>query len=168
MRKVCGKIDRALTAFETVFLAVALFAMAGVLFAQVVGGAMGASPAWAGELAMYLMAWTMCVGAGAAARSGRHIAITVVADKLKGRPGVVARTAVRLLCVTFCAGLCAVGADFALMSRELGQRSVALGAPMWIVYLALPVSAAMMAFRFAMPASAVGAPPRKGALEDAP
>ncbi len=167
MRRVCGKIDRALTAFETAFLATALFAMAGVLFAQVAGSAMGKAPAWAGELAMYLMTWTMCVGAGAAARNGRHIAITVLADKLKGKPGVVARAGARLLCVTFCAGLCAVSADFAMMSRELGQKSVALGAPMWIVYMALPVSAAMMAFRFAMPASAVGAPPRKGALEDA-
>ncbi len=168
MRKVCGKIDRALTVFETAFLATALFAMAGVLFAQVAGSALGRSPTWAGELAMYLMTWTMCVGAGAAARSGRHIAITVVADKLKGRAGSVARAAVRLLCVAFCAGLCAVGADFAMMSRELGQKSVALGAPMWIVYMALPVSAAMMAFRFAMPASAVGAAPLKGTLEDAP
>jgi len=168
MRRVCGKIDRALTAFETVFLATALFAMAGVLFAQVAGSALGKAPAWAGELAMYLMTWTMCIGAGAAARSGRHIAITVVSDKLKGRTGMVARAAVRLLCVAFCAGLCAVGADFAMMSRELGQRSVALGAPLWIIYMALPVSAAIMAFRFAMPAAATGAPPRKGALEDAP
>jgi len=148
--KIISGIDRAIGAFETAFLTVALGGMAVALFAQVAAGAAGYSLAWVNETAMYLMAWTMFVGASAATRGRRHIVIGLFADRLRGRPARALRIAVTAICVTFCAAAFKLGVDYAIMSHALGQRSVALGAPLWIVYSALPLAAVLAAARFAL------------------
>lgn len=143
-------IDRAIGIFETVFLSVALSVMAGALFAQVVMGFLGTSMAWVNELSMYLMVWSMCVGASAATRGRRHIAIGLISDRLRGVPARVTGGAAALICVLFCASAFKLGLDYVMMACTLGQRGVALKLPLWIVYAALPLAAALMAVRFAL------------------
>jgi TRAP-type C4-dicarboxylate transport system permease small subunit len=150
MEKVCEKIDRAIGVFETVFLAVSLSLMAGALFAQAVMGFFGLSMAWVNELSMYMLVWTMCVGASAATRGRRHITIGIVADRLRERPARAMKIAVSAICVLFCASAFKLGFDYAEMAYDLGQRSVAIGLPLWIVYSALPLAAALAAIRFAL------------------
>ncbi len=148
IKKVCLAVDKAIMVFETVFLTVALGVMAGVLFAQVVCEYLGANLTWAGELSMYLLVWVMCVGSSAATRGRRHISVGLISDRLRGRAARAAKSAVAVLCSLMCCLGCVLGVEFARMAYEHGQKSVAIGAPLWTVYAALPVAAGLMAVRF--------------------
>ena len=145
--KIAAFLDRAIGIFETVFLSVSIAVMACTLFAQVFLGFFGVSLAWAGELAMYLMVWVMCIGASAAVRSRSHIAVGLIADRLRGAPALVLRTAVLFFCFLLCVGALILGVRYAAMTYTADMRSVAMKLPMWIVYSALPAAAVLMAVR---------------------
>lgn len=146
-RKIIAFLDRAIGLFETLFLTVAIAVMVITLFAQVVCGFFGVSLAWAGELALYLMVWIMCIGASAAVRSRSHIAVGLIADRLKGKPARVVSVAVLFFCFLLCVGAFILGIDYVHMTYTTGLQSVAVKMPMWTVYVALPVASALMAVR---------------------
>ncbi|MFA6449274.1 MAG: TRAP transporter small permease subunit [bacterium] len=147
MKKIGTFADRAIWIFETSFLTVAIAVMVATLFAQVAFGMLGISLAWAGELALYLMVWIMCIGASAAVRSRSHIAVGLIADKLTGLPARIVRVAVLLFCFFLCVGAFILGVKYVQMTYAAGLRSVAARLPMWTVYAALPVASALMAAR---------------------
>jgi len=143
-------IDRVIHLFETAFLALGLLAMAGALFAQAVLGYFGVSVSWAGELATYLMVWVTCVGASAATRAGRHIAIEVISARLGGAARRALELAVGAVCLGVCAAAVVAGVNYAAGAAETGQVTVSLKIPLWIIYAALPVAAGLMAVRIAL------------------
>jgi len=145
--KICEIIDRVIEIFETAFLTAAIAVMVAILFAQVVCGFFNISLAWAGELALYLMVWIMCFGASAAVRGGSHIAVGLIADRLRGAPARAVRASVLFFCFLLCIGAFILGVEYVRMTYMAGLQSVALRLPMWIVYTALPAAAALMAVR---------------------
>jgi C4-dicarboxylate transporter, DctQ subunit len=94
--------------------------------------------------------WSMCVGASAATRGRRHIAIGLISDRLRGIPARVSSSVVAVICVLLCVAAFKLGLDYVKMAYTMGQRSIALKIPLWIVYSALPLAAALMAMRFAL------------------
>ena len=87
------------------------------------------------ELARYLLIWIGTLGAAYAAGSKLHLAITLFPDKLsvekRGKLQVVLNVLVITFAVTvFCIG----GIRLVYITSILGQKSPALGVPLFYVY----------------------------------
>ena len=109
---------------------------------------------WADELVRLLVLWLAVVGALAATRDRRHIAIELIVRSL---PDVLQRMT-RSIVALFAAGISSVFAwqsyRFVLDSREFGD-TVLGNWPAWYFQLILPLGFALIAWRFLT--SAVGA-----------
>lgn len=101
-----------------------------------------ASLPWSEELARYLMVWIGLMGASLAMHEGRHVGVTLLADRLRGglRTAVMA---VALLGVLWFLWLM-VSQGTVLLQNIWQQRSPALSLPMVIPYAAIPLGALFM------------------------
>lgn len=103
---------------------------------------------WAQELCIYLFVWMAKFGAAYGVRTGIHVGVDVFVLML---PEVRRRRVILfgLLCGALFTGIVAtLGADFVYHIHLTDQRSNDLEAPMWVVYLAVPLGSALMCFRF--------------------
>jgi C4-dicarboxylate transporter DctM subunit len=103
---------------------------------------------WAQELCIYMFVWMAKFGAAYGVRTGIHVGVDVFVHTLDERH---AKRVVLfgLICGAIFTGTIAVlGADFVYYMHQTGQQSNDLEAPMWIVYLAIPLGSALMCFRF--------------------
>jgi C4-dicarboxylate transporter DctQ subunit len=106
---------------------------------------------WAFELTNYLFIWSALFGAAYCFRKECHIKVTLLVDLL---PPLLAKyltilakiiTLLYLLAVSYFGYLFIFDPDFGL--KASGEISVDLNIPMWIPYLALPLSFLSAAFR---------------------
>lgn len=99
------------------------------------------------ELARYLLIWIGLLGAAYASGRGLHLAIDLLPRSLS----IVGRRQLERLI-----GLCVLafalgvlvwgGSSLVSLTLQLGQRSAAMQIPLGYVYLAAPISGALMAF----------------------
>src|SRR5881227_1198178 len=103
---------------------------------------------WSQELCIYMFIWMAKFGAAYGVRTGIHVGVDVFVNRLS--PG--ARRPVilfSLLCGALFTGVVATfGAMFVTQMFQTGQVSNDLEAPMWIIYLAVPLGSGLMCFRF--------------------
>ena len=103
---------------------------------------------WAQELCIYMFVWMAKFGAAYGVRTGIHVGVDVLVNVL----GDVNRRRVilfGLLAGALFTGVVGwLGANFVYRIYATGQRSMDLEAPMWIVYLAVPLGSFLMCFRF--------------------
>ena len=103
---------------------------------------------WAQELCVYMFVWMAKFGAAYGVRTGIHVGVDVLVNAL----GPVQQKRVilfGLLCGALFTGIvAALGAIFVLHMAGTGQQSNDLEAPMWIVYLAVPLGSGLMCARF--------------------
>ena len=105
-------------------------------------------PSWAQELCIYMFIWMAKFGAAYGVRTGIHVGVDVMVNML---PGVSRKRVITfsLLCGALFTGIVAgFGASFVSQMWATGQQSNDLEAPMWIVYLAIPLGSGLMCFRF--------------------
>ncbi|WP_036768226.1 TRAP transporter small permease [Photorhabdus australis] len=99
------------------------------------------------ELARYLFMWVAMIGAAYTTGQHRHLAIDLLAMKLKrvGKNivGLVVQTSIALFASVV---LVYGGSVLAISTLETGQITPALGLPMGYVYLCLPISGVLMIF----------------------
>jgi C4-dicarboxylate transporter, DctM subunit len=103
---------------------------------------------WAQELCIYMFIWMAKFGAAYGVRTGIHVGVDVLVNLLSpsNRRRVILFS---LLCGALFTGTVAVfGANFVVQIFLTGQRSNDLEAPMWLVYLAIPLGSGLMCFRF--------------------
>jgi C4-dicarboxylate transporter DctM subunit len=103
---------------------------------------------WAQELCIYMFIWMAKFGAAYGVRTGIHVGVDVLVMRL---PPARARKVILfgLLCgAAFTATIANFGLHFVQGVWISGSRSNDLEAPMWIVYLAIPLGSALMCFRF--------------------
>ena len=103
---------------------------------------------WAQELCIYMFIWMAKFGAAYGVRTGIHVGVDVMVNML---PGVSRKRVITfsLLCGALFTGIVAgFGASFVSQMWATGQQSNDLEAPMWIVYLAIPLGPGLMCFRF--------------------
>ena len=108
----------------------------------------GRDLSWAQELCIYMFIWMAKFGAAYGVRTGIHVGVDVLVNMLPAgsRRRVVTFS---LLCgALFTAIVAAFGASFVSQMWHTGQQSNDLEAPMWIVYLAIPLGSGLMCFRF--------------------
>jgi C4-dicarboxylate transporter DctM subunit len=103
---------------------------------------------WAQELCIYMFIWMAKFGAAYGVRTGIHVGVDVLVNMLD-EP----RRKRVILFGLFCGALftfiiALFGAFFVHRMMLTGQQSNDLEAPMWIVYLAIPLGSGLMCFRF--------------------
>lgn len=103
---------------------------------------------WAQEATIYLFVWMAKFGAAYGVRTGIHVGVDILAERLHG----TARRTITIVAMSggilFTAIIVWIGADFVWHVRSGGQVTPDLEIPSWIVYLAVPLGSALMCFRF--------------------
>jgi C4-dicarboxylate transporter DctQ subunit len=141
--------ERWLTAFETSFLAIGMAVAVSVATIQVVLRYVGGTGLfWAEELTVYTIVWTAFLSAGAAVRTGEHLTVEILQVMAGPRFASVLARVCAVAGAMAGAALVVYGTEFVLVTYEYGQLSSALQIPMWIVYLVLPVSGALLVIRY--------------------
>jgi C4-dicarboxylate transporter, DctM subunit len=103
---------------------------------------------WAQELCIYMFIWMAKFGAAYGVRTGIHVGVDLLVNMVpaRSRKQVILFS---LLCGAFFTGMIATfGGSFVEEMFKTGQRSNDLEAPMWFVYLAIPLGSGLMCFRF--------------------
>ena len=103
---------------------------------------------WAQELCIYMFVWMAKFGAAYGVRTGIHVGVDLLVNRVpvRSRKQVILFS---LLCGAFFTGMIATfGGSFVNEMFKTGQQSNDLEAPMWIVYLAIPLGSGLMCFRF--------------------
>jgi C4-dicarboxylate transporter, DctQ subunit len=103
---------------------------------------------WAQELCVYMFIWVAKFGAAYGVRTGIHVGVDVLINRLAPGPrGKVVLFA--LLCGALFTGIVGtLGTKFVWEIAQTDQVSADMEAPMWIVYLAVPCGSYLMCFRF--------------------
>jgi TRAP-type C4-dicarboxylate transport system permease small subunit len=103
---------------------------------------------WAQELCIYMFIWMAKFGAAYGVRTGIHVGVDLLVNMVpaRSRKQVILFS---LLCGAFFTGIIATfGGSFVEEMFKTGQQSNDLEAPMWFIYLAIPVGSGLMCFRF--------------------
>ncbi len=99
------------------------------------------------ELARYLLIWVGLLGAAYVAGQQLHLAIDLLPNHLRGRAGHALGAVIEAIIAAFAITVMVVGgARLVGLTLLLGQTSAALQVPLGLVYIALPVSGALIAF----------------------
>jgi C4-dicarboxylate transporter DctQ subunit len=103
---------------------------------------------WAQELCIYMFVWMAKFGAAYGVRTGIHVGVDVLVNKLPPR-WRMSSILFGLLAGAFFTGVVGtMGLKFVFDMAHTDQTSPDLEAPMWIVYLAIPLGSYLMCFRF--------------------
>src|SRR5690242_14524345 len=103
---------------------------------------------WAQEICIYLFIWMAKFGAAYGVRTGIHVGVDLLVNRLPehSRKQVILFA---LLCGALFTGMIAAfGSSFVWEMFKTGQQSNDLEAPMWFIYLAIPLGSGLMCFRF--------------------
>ena len=97
---------------------------------------------WVEEVTVFLMIWMAFMGAAIGVRRGAHIAMSILVDRLPTRVARALFYASTLAIIAFSAVVAWQGTLLALSVG--GQRSAALGVPMGIPYIIVPLGALLI------------------------
>ena len=103
---------------------------------------------WAQELCIYMFVWMAKFGAAYGVRSGIHVGVDVLINRL---PGAVHKAYVLFglaAGATFTGIVGTLGAKFTYEIAQTSSTSPDLEIPKWIVYLCIPLGSYLMCFRF--------------------
>jgi TRAP-type C4-dicarboxylate transport system permease small subunit len=99
------------------------------------------------ELARYLLIWIGLIGAAYASGRQLHLAIDLLPRRLTGRARTALDVVIRVAVATFAVVVLVYGGTrLVSLTLNLGQTSAALRVPIGWVYLAVPISGALIAW----------------------
>ncbi|WP_405329038.1 TRAP transporter small permease [Leeuwenhoekiella sp. LLG6367-2.1] len=97
------------------------------------------------EIARYLLIWIGILGAAYASGQQEHLAINILPPKLNPENRIKLRIGINILIILFAFfALIIGGGNLVYVNYELGQYSAALGLPLGIVYMVLPISGVLI------------------------
>jgi TRAP-type C4-dicarboxylate transport system permease small subunit len=141
--RLCNALDRAAALLLAGLLVVMVLAVSWQIVSRYL---LGDPSGWTEELARFLLIWIGLFGGAFAYQRRLHLGLDLLAERLQGN---ARRWHARFvdLCVLIFAVAILIGGGLSLvtLTHELEQFSPALGLPMAIVYLSLPLSGALMA-----------------------
>lgn len=150
------KVLDGLTKIENLIMIVTFIIMVCASFAQVVNRNFFKLPiSWFDEAAVYSMIYMVLIGTEVGLRDGTQIAVTAMADKLRGRVRVGIQIFSKIVVVIFSFGVFMGGMKLMGIQIRTGQISAALGIPMSVPYGAMVISFAMITLVQAMSATAL-------------
>jgi TRAP-type C4-dicarboxylate transport system permease small subunit len=122
----------------TLFVAILVVMILQVAFRYVLNTPL----VWTEELARILFIWACYLGAPVATRRGNHVTITFVLERLPKGPGRVVALGIQAVSLVFFLQLAILGAVLAARSHTV--EAITLPIPWSLIYLAVPLSAALM------------------------
>ncbi len=125
---------------------------------QVISRYVFSSPSsWTEEVARFLMIWVGLLGAAYAFRTGVHLGLDLLPNKLTGRSAEILKLftlgAVILFSVTV---LVVGGSNLVVLTWELRQNSAVMGLPMAFVYSVIPAAGVLICIYAIAAATAEG------------
>ena len=137
-------LERVVGWFLVVILGVSVVNVLWQVFTRFV---LGNPSSYTEELARYLLIWIGLIGAAYASGRRLHLAIDLLPNHLTGRSQRVLAIAIELCTAVFAVGVLLIGGvRLVQFTLSLGQTSAALGLKIGYVYLALPISGALIAW----------------------
>ncbi|MGH6726328.1 MAG: TRAP transporter small permease [Pseudolabrys sp.] len=137
---------------ERAFIALGMIIMSAMFFINVAvrefAPKLATELAWIDEATLFTLAWLVFVGLGLALERRRHIAMTVLEDRLPRPVTQAIRKVINLTGLLFCIFLVKVGFDLAYFIFQTGQISPTLGISMVVLYSSLPVGFALLGLRY--------------------
>lgn len=100
---------------------------------------------WSEELARYLFVWVAFIGASFGVRDSSHINLTVIFNIFPKNLRTVIRIITNLVCIIFFVYL--IPDSIKLTIEQFSIASSAIGLPMGLVFLAVPVGFVLMSIR---------------------
>ncbi len=147
------KVKRLIDIFnktEEIIMVVMLSIMVILVFLQVIMRyVFNNSLTWTEELARYMFIWVSWLGISIGAQRNEHITIDVVVDRFKGKARIAILTFADLCTLAILFALAYFGVILTGQIFGFGTVSTVLKIPMWIIYVCLPVSCALMMVRVA-------------------
>ena len=131
-----------------IFVAVVHRYASGIPWAPLQDRLLALNTSWAQELCVIMFVWMAKFGAAYGVRTGIHVGVDVAVNRVSpaSRHVVVLFALLSGALFTFIVG--SLGARFVWHIGHTDQVSADLEAPMWIVYLAVPLGSYLMCFRF--------------------
>lgn len=142
------KIDHYLEVFSTSVMIFTMSVATLVAFVNVVlRYVFNMSLTWAGETTSYLFIWSALFGAAYGFKIGMHLGVTIVIQKLKPKIAKWVLTFSLLIIFSYLICLIVWGYDFVMFNKMLGQTSVDLQMPFWVIYLCVPISMTIASYQ---------------------
>ena len=144
MRKILSIIDN----FEEILITILLPLMCVLVFmATFFRYTQLVAVPWAEELARYILVWIIFLGIGTAAKKNAHFSVQIL-DEISPSFFKKVLYIVRILVVTaFCLIIVYLAFGILKAQMRMGQTSPALGIPIWMAYLSIPVGCFLMVVR---------------------
>jgi TRAP-type C4-dicarboxylate transport system permease small subunit len=142
MTAVKGALDRALTLVCVVLFAALVLDVTWQVFSRQV---LGSPSGWSEELAKYLFIWLGLFGAALVFGERGHVAMDIVVRRLPRAAQVVLAVVVQLAILAF-TGLALLWGGFLVSQLAWNQNLTGLPITVGPLYLALPISGALIAF----------------------
>ena len=131
-------LDRALGAVLSALMG---FAVVNVLWQVASRSVLGDPSPYTDELARYLLIWIGLLGAAYGVGQHLHVAVDLVPESLVKRFGLTLSIGVSACVMCFALTVLIFGGlSLVVLTVSLRQTSAALGLPIGVVYLALPLS----------------------------
>ncbi|RXJ55288.1 TRAP transporter small permease [Candidatus Marinarcus aquaticus] len=141
LNKTVGFINQSIAAFG-------ITAGVAVSFTNVIARYLfDASLTWASELSIFLFLWSVFFGAAYCFKKDAHIAVTIILDIVPTPIAKVMLVISHVITLTYLAAVSFYGYKYLQLVIDLEERSVDLDMPMWIIYLVIPISFALAAYR---------------------
>lgn len=148
-----ARIDRAARSFETGLIVVILTGLILLGAAQILlRNVFSTGLAWGDGLSRLAVLWLALLGALAASRDGRHIALGVLTRWLPRKARIGAQVTADTFGAAVSAALAWVSWAFVSYSREFGDTLLG-DIPAWWLQAIMPVAFALMAWRFLVQAA---------------
>lgn len=103
---------------------------------------------WVSEISVYLIVWGALLGISSALRDNRHIQVDLLYDVVPNRFKFMFDLFSTIIGIIFCLFYSYYGWGLVMSRYHSGLVSLDVGIPMWIVYLALPISGILFLIRF--------------------
>ncbi|MFQ5445315.1 MAG: TRAP transporter small permease [Saprospiraceae bacterium] len=137
-------IDKYLAYFLVLLMAIITL---DVLWGVFTRYALGNQAGWTEELARFLLIWIGMLGAAWASGQKMHLAIDLLSPKLGPKARARLAVFINLLIAGFAlTAMVAGGLRLMYITHSLGQASAAMRIPMALVYAAIPLAGALVAF----------------------
>lgn len=135
--------------FEKYLLGYLLFQMLAVVFSATFFRYTALySMFWGDEVARYTMIWLVAIGSGIGSYYGLHFNIDYFVTKLPLKLQKVCLCIQMIIIYVFCLFVMYYGVYLVKQQFKFGQISPALKIPMWFMYSAIPVLAAMVLLHY--------------------
>src|SRR5699024_10847851 len=144
MNTIRPKIDLILSRILIIIMGLMVINVLWQVFSRYISG----SPSsWTDELSRYLMIWVGILGAAYVSGKNMHVAIDYLPSKLSEKPRKRLETVVHIIVLLFALFALVVGGiRLVHISFTLGQTTAALGMPLAVVYMVIPLSGLLIIY----------------------